>query len=947
MDTSRIKRFATEARNLLKAGIAAKMTALGFDRKGNVSEEYRPRLVQGGSIWNGQLQTESFYHQWTSLAAHIRRKGINEVYEEAAYTWFNRLCAIRILQKNGLCAPVLDFADAARTPKIVDDARQGHLPTMKEDVRQRLVELLDDDTKTTEQFAVLIMAWCHTNPIINACFGSAADYTELLLPNNILAEGAFLDRLNRTEFISDDDYRSPELIGWLYQFYISERKDEVYAAFKKGSKAEADDIPAATQIFTPNWIVKYMVQNTLGRIYLDNNPYGSAMSGKWRYIVKPSEATAADEVLKYDELTDLRIADLACGSGHILSECFDLLYDLYIAEGYSRREAIEAIFRHNLTGIDIDLRARQLATFALLLKACQRDSGFADARVLPRVLSMPKPWDEDRDGEVKDFLHRFFCGEETRVHADELAECFRLMQDADTLGSIMKFRIGPGTRLLVEQTMAYWAGQDFVPEEFTHRMPDFQLILALTDKYHVIVMNPPYMGGSNMNATLSKYVKDNYPEGKADLFAVFMQVASDRLAERGKYGMINMQSWMFLSSFERLRSSLLSNYRIESMLHLGPRTFDELSGEVVQNTAFVISRPATNPCGTYFRLIDGKDCADKERMFLSAATSNRIYYPDVPQENFKKIPGCPIGYWVSEKVIEVFGSNPSLSTVAKPCVGLQTSDNARFLRLWFEVATRKIGFAMKSSEEAKLSGKKWFPYNKGGGFRKWYGNQDYVVNWENDGYEIRNLWDSKGKLLSRPQNTSYYFKPSISWSKVSSGSIAFRFYPQGFVFDVAGTSFFPDDEEDNEYYVSLVNSKAILRILKVLSPTINYEVGHVASLPINNCKEKKEDINQISSQNISLSRADWDAHETSWDFQENELVRLSKEGEGSYSLKDLIGKYKEEWTAKFMRLHANEEELNRQFIEIYGLEDELTPDVPLDEVTILQAGEKSIEEDGL
>ncbi|MGN0067812.1 MAG: SAM-dependent methyltransferase, partial [Bacteroides sp.] len=346
MDTNRIKRFATEARNKLKEGIAAKIRTLGFDKKGNVAEEHRPQLMQGGTHWNGQLLPETFYHQWTSLYNRIQQKGISEVYEEAAYTWFNRLCAIRILQKNDLCAPVLDYTDAARTPFIVDEARQGRIPEMNNEMRSRLSDLLDDDTKVTEQFAVLINAWCHDNPIIHSCFGAMADYTELLLPNNILIEGGFVDMLNHTNFITDADYRSPELIGWLYQFYISERKDEVFA--KKG-KFEADEIPAATQIFTPNWIVKYMVQNTVGRIYLDNNPYEMQLQKKWQYLVEPSEKPSADSMLKYEELTDLRVADLACGSGHILNECFDLLYDLYIAEGYGRGEAIENIFRHNLT----------------------------------------------------------------------------------------------------------------------------------------------------------------------------------------------------------------------------------------------------------------------------------------------------------------------------------------------------------------------------------------------------------------------------------------------------------------------------------------------------------------------------------------------------------------------------------------------------------------------
>lgn len=446
MDTNKIKRFATEARNILKTGIAAKIMTLGFDRKGNVAEEHRPQLMQGGTLWNGKLYTEGFYYQWISLFNRVQQKGINEVYEEAAYTWFNRLCAIRILQKNNLCSPVLQYADAARTPVIVDEARQGHLPPMKEELRRRIVELLDDDTKVTEQFALLITAWCHDNPIINQCFGSMADYTELLLPNDILAEGKFMDMLNHTEFITDEDFQSPELIGWLYQFYISERKDEVFA--KKG-KFEADEIPAATQIFTPNWIVKYMVQNTVGRIYLDNNPYETALQKKWQYLVEPSEKTPAENILRYEELTDLKVADLACGSGHILNECFDLLYDLYIAEGYGRGEAIENIFQYNLTGVDIDNRAKQLATFALLLKACQKDASFADAHCLPHVWAMPKPWDEEKNGLVREFLPHFFLGQENQTHVNELIACFDLMQHADSLGSIMKFELSDSTRLLV------------------------------------------------------------------------------------------------------------------------------------------------------------------------------------------------------------------------------------------------------------------------------------------------------------------------------------------------------------------------------------------------------------------------------------------------------------------------------------------------------------------
>lgn len=957
MDTNKIKRFATEARNILKTGIAAKIMTLGFDRKGNVAEEHRPQLMQGGTLWNGKLYTEGFYHQWMSLFNRVQQKGINEVYEEAAYTWFNRLCAIRILQKNNLCSPVLQYADAARTPVIVDQARQGHLPPMKEDLRQRVIELLDDDTKVTEQFALLITAWCHDNPIINQCFGSMADYTELLLPNNILTEGGFVDMLNHTEFITDEDFQSPELIGWLYQFYISERKDEVFA--KKG-KFEADEIPAATQIFTPNWIVKYMVQNTVGRIYLDNNPYETTLQKKWQYLVEPYEKTPAENILRYEELTDLKVADLACGSGHILNECFDLLYDLYIAEGYGRGEAIENIFKHNLTGVDIDNRAKQLTTFALLLKACQKDVSFADAHCLPHVLAMPKPWNEEKNGLVREFLPHFFLGQENQTHVNELIACFDLMQHADSLGSIMKFELSDSTRLLVKQTVEYWYNQDFIPEAIRTQLSAFELILALTEKYHALVMNPPYMGAGSMNEVLSKYVKKNYEEGKADLFSTFMMLSIDRLVANGKYGMINMQSWMFLSSFEKLRNTLLNNYHIENMLHLGPRTFDELSGEVVQNTAFVIAKHKSDEGGVYFRLVDGKNCTDKKDMFLRALRehTSKVYYQNVFQSNFEKIPGCPIGYWASPNILRIFTSNLALSAVCSPTQGLATADNARFLRLWFEVSRSRIGFGFENAASAARSGLKWFPCNKGGGFRKWYGNQDYIINWENDGYEIKNFYDEKGKQRSVIRNPKYYYLEAISWSSVSSNiGIAFRYYPKGFIFDHAACNIYTKNIVETLGYV---NTKLISIFSNIINPTINLfsgSVGNIPYLPISN-------IDKVVKQNIYISKSDWNSHESSWDFEANPLLTINENthinkkieqqnneiGEYIYidlatpksdSLKWRMEQYKKKWEQMFNQLHENEEELNRQFIEIYGLQDELTPDVPIDEITILQQGEIS------
>ncbi len=988
MDTNRIKRFATEARNILKAGIAAKITTLGFDKNGNVAEANKPQLMQGGSLWNEQLQTEGFYYQWMSLYNRIQQKGISEVYEEAAYTWFNRLCAIRILQKNNLCSPVLAYADAARTPVIVDEARQGRIPQMKEELRQRLVELLDDDTKVTEQFAILITAWCHDNPIINQCFGSIADYTELLLPNNILAEGGFVDMLNHTEFITDEDFQSPELIGWLYQFYISERKDEVFA--KKG-KFEADEIPAATQIFTPNWIVKYMVQNTVGRIYLDNNPYETQLQKKWQYLVEPSEKPSDDTILKYNELEDLKVADLACGSGHILNECFDLLYDLYIAEGYGRGEAVENIFSHNLTGIDLDTRAKQLSQFALLLKACQKDAAFADAHCMPNVLTMPKPWNKETQGPIQDMLHIYFQGEATNEQKEEIAACFDLMQNADTLGSIMKFDISESTRLLIQQTTAYWCRQEIVPEEVRAQMPAFKLILALTEKYHALVMNPPYMGGGRFDEVLSKYVKDNYKDGKADLATVFVEMMGQRTSANGSYAFIIPPSWMFLSTFEGLRKNIIENQSIKSLLHLSRGVFGAdfgASSAVIKNTSIA------NACGTYFRLVErtfqefeqshlrmlfeqtlaNHDFKYNFKEYTKDVTElpysedgNRIYYPNVEQMNFEKIPGCPIGYWVSEKMIEAFCYG-LMDEYAAPKAGLATGDNSRFQRLWPEVSYSNIGFNIKDSRDTINNFIKWYPCLSGGRSRKWGCHQEYVVNWLNDGYDLKHFIGSNGRLASRPQNTQYYFKEGLTWNKISSNEFCVRYKSIGSIFDDTSRCAFVSDNNSLYYIIGILCSNVSIEYLKFFNPTMSFTNGDISRIPIRLIEEKSS-INKIVQQNISISKQDWDAHETSWDFQRNELLSIDAdtymeninyeiekhfEETGEHicidpaapqlgSLEWRMEQYKTKWERKFMQLHKNEEELNRQFIDIYGLQDELTPDVPLNEITILQQGEISIE----
>jgi len=967
MDTNRIKKFATEARNKLKAGIAAKIITLGFDKNGNVPEHMHPQLMQGGSLWNGQLQTEGFYHQWMALYKRVQQKGIKEVYEEAAYTWFNRLVAIRILMKNQLIEPVLEYVDAARTPRIVDEARMGRIPQMQERQRQLLMELLDDDSKTTEQFAILVTAFCHDNPILFKCFGAMSDYTELLLPNDILTEGGFIDLLNHTEFITDADFHSPELIGWLYQFYISERKDEVFA--KKG-KFEADEIPAATQIFTPNWIVKYMVQNTIGRIYLDNNPSAAAeFKPKWQYLVEPSEPTPKDSVYRFKELTELLTGDLACGSGHILNECFDLLYDLYIYEGYSRREAIENIFKCNLRGVDLDTRAKQLATFALMLKACQKDASFADAHILPHVLSMPTPIPQEQ---VADRLQRFFRETPSRQQMTDLTAAFELMQDAESLGSIMKFDVAESTLLSIQQTLNYWQHEQFVPEEVEDIMPAMDLILTLTDKYAALVMNPPYMGSGNMNETLSNYVKRNYQEGKADLCTSFMMMQAQKTKKGGFYANIVPPSWMFLTTFEDLRRLIIGNQTIQSLLHLSRGIFGADFGSVsivIQNTI------TDNPHGTYFRLIERtfqefdqkhlqllfeKTLANHNFRYFFADYSKevtdivynengaKIFYPDVEQKNFEKIPGCPIGYWVSDNFVKKIANCQKMDEFFDVKSGLSTGNNDIFVRYWQEVDSRKV-FLKYTNKKEDREKYKWIPYSKGGGVQKWYGNNYLVVNWENDAKEMREL----GLAVFR--NEPYYFKGGITWSGMSSTYVSYRYVRDGFIFDSnKGPMIFPKKEEPSLLYnIGFLNTCVSNFITKLLNPTVSTQIGDIVKIPLDYSADKCEFIENLAKQNVEISIKDWDSHETSWDFEANPLVALRNEKvaqgnlESSFRLSDFVEEFETQWTERFMQLHQNEEELNRQFISIYGLEDELTPDVPLDEITILQQGEISIVNNGL
>jgi type II restriction/modification system DNA methylase subunit YeeA len=641
------------------------------------------------------------------------------------------------------------------------------------------------------------------------------------------------------------------------------------------------------------------------------------------YYIAPQEPVT--DFLRIARPEDIKLCDPACGSGHMLTYAFDLLYAIYEEEGADPVEIPEKILTHNLYGIEIDERAAELAAFALTMKARGKQRRFLNKRIQPNICVL-RPINiapQDLDAYVLEVGGNLFTA--------NLRTLLTQFEEADNFGSLIRpvaMDYAEIRRILAEKGI----GNQLLLEHVHH---DVLRVLKqaeyLSQRYQVVVANPPYMGSKGMNGRLSAWAKDNYPDSKADLFAMFIERNLDLVAKHGAVGMITMQSWMFLSSYEKLRANLLNNKTLTAMAHLGPRAFDSIGGEVVSTTAFMFENaPHREMKGDFLRLVDGSSEAEKDRMIREAIHNRGCgWYHRAAGADFQRIPGQPIAYWVSESIITAFERGRLLSSIGKPVVGLQTGENARFVRTWQEISLSNLGLGCNSRAKAEASEKKWFPYNKGGDFCRWYGNQEFVVNWFRDGDEIKNFTDSRGELRSRPQNLSHYFCRSISWSKISSSLPAFRYFPEGFIFDVAGTSIFPNDQSLFLSTLGYCNSKVTTEILKALSPTLNFEVGHIGSLPIlfDGDERSSEHINRL----IDIAKADWDSLETSWDFKTHVLL---KSGSIQTTLITAYEQCRSKWRDLVDEMNRLEEENNRNFIEAYGLQGELTPDVPLSEITL-------------
>ena len=910
MNTNQLKKFAQVARKKLIEQVGAKLDYV---------------LTHDTAELRGKTNTLK------KLNEAVSKYGKASVIDKVAYTWFNRLVALRYMDANGYQPIGMSVITPANTtnsvsPELLDAAHGGSIPSDLNLDRKQILDLLDGRISSSnpdnEVFRILLVSVCNQfHGIFPFLFERIDHYTELLLPDDLTSPFSIIKDV--VDGMTNEDCEEVEIIGWLYQFYISEKKDEVFAS---KSAVKKEDIPAATQLFTPRWIVEYMVQNTVGKLWLQNKP-GSKLKDHMPYFID-SPSLHADDYLKVNSVEEIKLLDQACGSGHILVYGFDLFYKIYDEEGYNPNEIPELIIKNNLHGFEIDERASQLAGFAIMMKARSYYRRFFRNPIEPNILRY-----EDLVLSSEEIKETF-----TQVGyklSDELNYDLLNMQQATNFGSLISphTSVGELQKVLDVFNSKQNTNDAFLQFRLIQLSGTIKQLIPLCEKYHCVVDNPPYMGGGNMNKPLGDFVKANYPDSKADLMACFMEAGLNGLHSNGYLGMINQHSWMFLSSFEKLRKKLIKMLFFDTNLHLGSRTFPEIGGEVVQNTAFTFWNKQLDNNGVYLRLVDFKSTEDKRTKTIEStqsSTCNWLYITS--QKNFEKIPGSPIGYWLSPKVFILFANTPSIESFNEIKLGLGPGVTERFLNQWFEVGFRNITFNAIDTK-GTLNNVKWFPCNKGGTFRKWFGNRDYIINWLNDGLEIRNLKDKNGKLISRPQNLDYQLdKVNISWSRIATGDISFRLFEKGFFFTDSSGAIFPS--QHNLFQIlGYVNSSVFKYLIAAVNPTLNFQPGNVSSILIN-----LKPINEkLIYDNIEISKLEWNSRETSWEFVQNEFIRFNSE-----SIEESFDLFKQYWSNKFYQLNKNEVELNRQFIEIYGLQDELTPDVPLEEITILKE-ETSIE----
>ena len=866
MNKNAIQKFAIWARNELIAQVSQRAYQYGIDESGFGDAS--------ADTLNGRLLTAEEKSQRQELIKQIKEKGYKQVMEEVAYTWFNRFIALRFMEVNNyLPSHIRVFSDAsgAFKPEILNDVLHLDLPGLDSGKVAEYIE--SNDTEALYRY--LLLTQCNAlNSALPVMFERMGGYTEMLLPNNILRQDSVLGHM--VSDIPEEDWQDAvQIIGWLYQYYNTELKDDTFAQLKKNVKITKERIPAATQLFTPDWIVRYMVENSLGRLWLEGHPNAELHDG-WKYYLDEAEQepdveaqlAKLREEYKTIKPEEIKVIDPCMGSGHILVYAFDVLMQIYTSAGWDQREAAQSILKNNLYGLDIDDRAAQLAYFAVMMKARQYDRRFLTRGIQPHIYAFA-----ESNTITTAPLHDMGITLSQDEYDTAVKQVLRLLdelRDAKEYGSILT--VTPCDwdllrRFAVPRTEDEGGQQLLGIHGEQIAAPLLQRLInigeALSQQYDVVVTNPPYMAVSNAGAKVNDYVKKNFPDSKADMFAVFIERCGQMAKKNGYQAMITQHAWMFLSSFEKLRTKLLE-VDIVNMAHLGARAFEEIGGEVVQTTSFVIRKShIADYKGEYCRLIEPPSQQEKENMFL--AGENR-YAAD--QSNFSKIPGSPVAYWIANSILGGFEKGRALGEIASPRQGLISGDVNRFVRKWFECSLAKLCFNGKCNDVDRKG--KWFPYSNGGTFLRWYGNNEDVVNWENNGFEIKNFYDEKGKLRSRPQSQQFYFQEGGTWTAISSGAFSVRYYPDGYLFSNAGMAVFAT-HENLLYLIAFLNSKLCSLYLKVFNEGLNFNQGDIIKLPIIFSNDIAE-IVFITNNNIKISKAAWDSAETSWDFKRHPLV---------------------------------------------------------------------------
>ena len=959
-----LKKFAVEARNELREKVALKASIYGITLE--LSDKDRKTKGEEGFLknedvvisFNNEERTLSKEEatQRTALIKKIQminsedRDGFNEVIEEVAYTWFNRFVALRYMEVNRYLPSrinVLASKDNTNTPEILSEAMNVNLPIDKD-----LVYKLKMENKNEDLYRYLVELQCgELNKSLPFIFEKVGHYAELLFPAGVISS-KFFRTLVDTESITEEAWSNVEIIGWLYQYYISEEKDRVIKAKKKYKKNE---IPFATQLFTPDWIVRYMVQNSLGRYWIESHKEDDDLKDNWEfYLENPEKEPDFDEKIapyinKDLEVEDIKCFDPACGSGHILVYMFDVLHEIYTRCGYSKGDIPMLIIEKNIYGLDIDTRAYQLACFAVIMKGMEYD------KLLLRKIER----EVDRRGKYIDLniacvketnilfedknttLHEniaFLAKEESGEIYDKIKAFVESLKNANTYGSLTKIegfdkeflesrleeiKTSPGENLFGNRSRENW-------ESILEELIKQSTIMEKT--YDILVTNPPYMGGQYMNPLLGDFVNKNYKMTKSDLFAAFMEYCFSKVKNTGQLGFLTPYSWMFITSYKELRKIIVNKMDIVGLVQLEFNSFPEAC---VQVCTFTMRKRQIGISGEYIRLSDFVGVDNQYIKTMEAINNPNVNYRfRVKTEKYKCVEEYPISYWISNKAFDILKDVKSLSYYADAKKGMNTSDNNRFLRSWYEVDNDKIGIGYKNSYDAKDSNKKWFPYNKGGGFKKWYGNNEYVINYENDGYEVKNF---KKSDIRSPQ---LYFKDCLTWSAIGTTKpFSIRYSDVGAIFDSAGSSVFLEDNSENLYYIlGLLQSKVAYYFLKVLNPTLNYGAGTVSKIPtiISSNKSIREEIDYLVKENIEIAKSEWDKSELSYDYKKNELIILHKN-----NIKEAYNAILCDYKNNFTKIKENEEKLNEIFIDIYNLDKEVKFKLNDDEITIDKINLKS------